>query len=58
MACRVGMSKYPHLRMEYWKAEEGHTYDKILHEGKTYDQALRLEKIEAEARGCHSHPGR
>ena len=57
MSCRVGMSRYPHTRIQHWKDEEGHTYGKILHENKTYDQALDLEKKEAQERGCYYHGG-
>ena len=57
MACRVGMSRYPHTRMQHWKDVEGHTYGKVLHENLTYDQALAKEKEEANARGCHQESG-
>ena len=57
MACRIGMSKYPLTRIQHWKDTEGHTYGKILHENKTYDRALALERAEAAARNCHSAGG-
>ena len=57
MACRVGMSRYPHTRIKYWKDKEGHTFSKILHSELTYKQATDLEKSEAEARNCTYSPG-
>lgn len=57
MACRVGMSTDPEERIAYWKRQEGHTHSRILHSRKTYSQALKLEKDEAEARGCRFRGG-
>ena len=57
MACRVGMSRYPHTRIQEWKDDEGHNYGKVLAEKLTYDQALAMEKREAKERGCHASPG-
>ena len=57
MACRVGMSTTPYLRIQHWKDTEGHTYGKVLHENLTHKQALKKEKEEAEARGCFAWPG-
>lgn len=57
MACRVGMSQYPHTRIKYWKDTEGHTYGKVLAENLTYDQALALEQKEARERGCRQAAG-
>jgi len=51
------MSKTPYERINHWKAQEGHTHGKVLHENKTYDQALALEKSEAAKKGCYCHPG-
>lgn len=36
---------------------EGHDYWEILHTGLTYNQALRFERSEAEARSCHQGDG-
>ncbi len=57
MACRIGISKYPHTRMQEWKDAEGHTYGKVLAENLTYDQAHKREREEATARSCHYAPG-
>lgn len=52
MACRVGMSTTPYTRMQYWKEEEGYTDGEILHSNLTYDEATKLEREEAQSRGC------
>ena len=57
MACRVGMSKTPWARIQYWKDEEGHTHGEILARGLTYDQATARERTEAAQRGCTQSPG-
>ena len=59
MACRVGMAKAANVqeRIAYWKAAEGHTSSRILHQNKTYGQATELERQEAQARGCVYHAG-
>ena len=56
MACRIGMSKNPEKRIEYWKTK-GYTHSKILAEGLTYDEAQEIEKKEAEERDCDYSPG-
>lgn len=53
MACRVGTSKFPYTRIDYWKKKEGHTHGEVLHETLTYDAAARAETVEAITRGCH-----
>ena len=59
MACRVGMAKAANVqeRIEYWKRHEGHPYSQILHRNKTYDEATRLEQVEARQRKCRSSAG-
>ena len=57
MGCRVGMSRYPHTRIDYWKKQEGHTHGEILASGLTYDQATARERTEAVRRGCVQSPG-
>ena len=43
MACRIGMSKNPEKRIEYWKTK-GYTHSKILAKGLTYGAAQEREK--------------
>ena len=57
MACRVGMSKTPQQRIEYWKAQEGHMHGEILASGLSYDEATARETVEARQRGCAQSPG-
>ena len=57
MGCRVGMSKYPYLRIKHWKETEGHTNSEILATDLTYDQATVRERTEAARRGCVQSPG-
>ena len=59
MSCRVGMAKWRNLseRILYWQATEGYTKSEILHQGLTYETATRLEREEAQKRGCLSNPG-
>ena len=57
MGCRVGMSKYPQTRIQYWKEKEGHTHGEVLASGLTYDEATTRERTEAAKRGCVQSPG-
>ena len=57
MGCRIGMSKEPHVRIQYWKNAEGHTGSAILASGLTYDQATAREQTEAARRGCVQSAG-
>ena len=56
MKCRVGMGTDPDERIHHWMNKEGHSECVILHEELTYEEALDLEKEEAEAHGC-THSG-
>ncbi|MXY51450.1 MAG: hypothetical protein F4Y86_02825 [Gammaproteobacteria bacterium] len=53
MGCRVGTSKTPYERIEYWKEEEDHDDGYVLHSALTYDQAQDKEKEEGDERGCY-----
>ena len=57
MGCRVGMSTHPYDRIDYWKAQEGHTYGRVLASGLTYQEALDREKSEAQGRDCFYYGG-
>ena len=57
MACRVGMSTTPEGRIAHWKREEGCTAGAVIHRNLTYDEATRLEREEAAARGCRQGEG-
>ena len=57
MGCRVGMSTSPQDRINFWKAQEGHTNGIVLASGLTYRQALDREKSEAQSRGCYYYGG-
>ena len=57
MACRVGMSTTPYERIVHWMEKEGHSKYEILASHLTFDEALKREKAEALARGCHYRLG-
>ena len=60
MACRIGMSKYPRLRIDHWRKKcNGRFRGKILASDLTYDQAQRREEQEAIICGphCKQEPG-
>ena len=57
MVCRVGMSTDPLERIKYWKENEGCTFGRVLKSRLTYDEALEMEKKEAQARGCRYSSG-
>ena len=52
MADRIGMSTEPEKRIAYWRAKEGHTDSRVLATNLTYDEALALERREANRCGC------
>lgn len=51
------MSTSPYERIEHWKRREGHIGGRVLHSNVSYYEAQRLEKKEAEDRGCKYAPG-
>ena len=57
MACRVGMSTDPEERIAYWKREEKCNFGKVLKRNLTYDEATKLEREEAKAKGCRQSDG-
>lgn len=57
MACRIGISKNPQERIDYWKKQEGHTHGGVLVKYLTYNEAQTRETKEATSRGCRSAPG-
>lgn len=57
MGCRVGTSKTPRERIEYWKRREGHTEGRVLATNLTFAEAQDREESEAKARYCYFQHG-
>ena len=56
--CRVGMTTDLQARRSAWRAQYPNLRNwQILASGLTYDEALRVERLEAERRGCESSGG-
>ena len=57
MGCRIGISKTPTVRIQYWQEKEGHTGGQILASGLTFDEALDRAQLEAEKLPCRQSAG-